>query len=97
VYLATTDDRVARSKTGKALDTKFRTTRRASTDPMAAGVNGKVIVGGSGGEFGVRGTSWPTTPTLARNCGDLHHPCEGEPGHDTWQGDDWSPAAAPPG
>ena len=50
-------------------------------------VDGKVVVGGSGGEFGVRGY------VVAFDANDGKElwrtftiPGEGEPGHDTWQG-----------
>ena len=53
-------------------------------------VNGKVIVGGSGGEFGVRGyvVAYDTNngKELWRT---FTIPATGEPGSDTWQGDDW--------
>jgi alcohol dehydrogenase (cytochrome c) len=53
-------------------------------------VDGKVIVGGSGGELGVRGY---VAAYDAKDGKELWRtftiPGEGEPGHDTWQGDDW--------
>ncbi|MDU1695165.1 MAG: PQQ-binding-like beta-propeller repeat protein, partial [Bradyrhizobium sp.] len=53
-------------------------------------VDGKVIVGGSGGEFGVRGY---VVAYDAEDGKELWRtftiPGEGEPGHDTWSGDDW--------
>jgi alcohol dehydrogenase (cytochrome c) len=58
-------------------------------------VNGKVMVGVSGGEFGVRGfiqafdaesggSAWKTYTI----------PGPGEPGHDTWEGDTWQRGGA---
>ena len=94
LYLATTDDHVVAldAKTGKvAWDTKVQDYKRGqymTLMPMV--VNGKVLVGGSGGELGVRGY------VVAFDANDGKElwrtftiPGPGEPGHDTWQGDDW--------
>ena len=59
LYLATTDDHVVAldAKTGKVVwDTKVQDYRKGQyMTLMPLIVDGKVIVGGSGGEFGVRG------------------------------------------
>src|SRR5258708_14225851 len=56
--------------------------------------DGKVIVGGSGGELGIRGyvVAFDADPgkELWRT---FTIPGEGEPGHDTWKGDDWESGA----
>ena len=94
LYLATTDDHVVAldAKTGKVLwDTKVQDYKKGQyLTLMPLVVDGKVIVGGSGGEFGVRGY------VVAFDANDGKElwrtftiPGEGEPGHDTWQGDDW--------
>ena len=94
LYLATTDDHVVAldAKTGKVVwDTKVQDYKKGQyLTLMPLVVDGKVIVGGSGGEFGVRGY------VVAYDANDGKElwrtftiPGEGEPGHDTWQGDDW--------
>jgi alcohol dehydrogenase (cytochrome c) len=59
-------------------------------------VNGEVMVGGSGGEFGVRGYvaafDADTGKELWRT---FTIPGPGEPGHDTWRGDDWKNGGGP--
>jgi alcohol dehydrogenase (cytochrome c) len=94
LYLATTDDHVVAldAKTGKVVwDKKVQDYKKGqymTLMPMV--VDGKVVVGGSGGEFGVRGY------VVAFDANDGKElwrtftiPGEGEPGHDTWSGDDW--------
>src|SRR5215467_4190600 len=53
-------------------------------------INGKVLVGGSGGEFGVRGY---VAAFDANDGKELWRtftiPGPGEPGHETWQNDEW--------
>ncbi len=94
LYLATTDDHVVAldAKTGKVVwDTKVQDYKKGQyMTLMPLIIDGKVIVGGSGGELGVRGY----VAALRRQgrqgaVADLYHPRPGEPGHDTWQGDDW--------
>ncbi len=66
----------------------------ASMAPLTA--RGKVMVGVSGGEFGIRGyiqafdagTGAPAWKTYTI-------PGPGEPGHDTWPGDSWRTGGAP--
>ena len=100
LYLATTDDHVVAldAKTGKVVwDKKVQDYKKGqymTLMPMV--VDGKVVVGGSGGEFGVRGY------VVAFDANDGKElwrtftiPGEGEPGHDTWSGDDWKTGGAP--
>src|ERR1700730_11325005 len=87
-FLATTDDHLVAldAKTGKvAWDKKGQ---YMTLMPLV--VNGKVLVGGSGGEYGVRGY------VVAYDANDGKElwrtftiPGAGEPGNETWQGDDW--------
>ena len=94
LYLATTDDHVVAldAKTGKVVwDKKVQDYKKGQyLTLMPLVVDGKVIVGGSGGEYGVRGY------VVAFDANDGKElwrtftiPGEGEPGHDTWSGDDW--------
>lgn len=59
-------------------------------------VKDKVLVGVAGGEFGIRGF---VAAYDARTGKELWRsytiPGPGEPGHDTWQGDDWKHGGAP--
>jgi alcohol dehydrogenase (cytochrome c) len=94
VYLATTDDHVValEAKTGKVVwDTKVQDYKKGQyLTLMPLIVDGKVIVGGSGGELGVRGYvvayDADTGKELWRT---FTIPGTGEPGNDTWKGDDW--------
>ena len=94
LYLATTDDHLVAldAKTGKvAWDQKVQDYLKGQyLTLMPLVINGKVLVGGSGGEFGVRGY------VVAYDANDGKElwrtftiPGTGEPGNDTWQGDDW--------
>ena len=94
LFLATTDDHLVAldAKTGKvAWDQKVQDYKKGQyLTLMPLVVNGKVIVGGSGGEYGIRGY------VVAYDANDGKElwrtftiPGPGEPGHDTWQGDDW--------
>jgi len=94
LYLATTDDHVVAldAKTGKvAWDQKVQDYKKGQyLTLMPLVVNGKVLVGGSGGEYGVRGY------VVAYDANDGKElwrtftiPGAGEPGNETWQGDDW--------
>ena len=100
LFLATTDDHVVAldAKTGKVVwDKKVQDYKKGQyMTLMPLVVNGKVLVGGSGGEFGVRGY------VVAFDANDGHElwrtftiPAEGEPGHDTWKGDDWKNGGGP--
>jgi alcohol dehydrogenase (cytochrome c) len=94
LYLATTDDHVVAldAKTGNVLwDTKVQDYKKGQyLTLMPLIVDGKVIVGGSGGELGVRGYvvayDAETGKELWRT---FTIPGTGEPGNDTWKGDDW--------
>ena len=89
LYLATTDDHVVAldAKTGKVLwDTKVQDYKKGQyLTLMPLVVDGKVIVGGSGGEFGVRGY---VVAYDANNGKELWRtftiPAPGEPGSETW-------------
>ncbi|MGO8917937.1 MAG: methanol/ethanol family PQQ-dependent dehydrogenase [Stellaceae bacterium] len=94
LFLATTDDHVVAldAKTGKvAWDQKVQDYKKGQyLTLMPLVVDGKVLVGGSGGEFGVRGY------VVAFDANDGKElwrtftiPAPGEPGSDTWQADDW--------
>jgi len=94
LYLATTDDHLVAldAKTGKvAWDQKVQDYKKGQyMTLMPLVVSGKVLVGGSGGEYGVRGY------VVAYDANDGKElwrtftiPGPGEPGHETWQGDDW--------
>jgi alcohol dehydrogenase (cytochrome c) len=94
IYLATVDDHVVAldAKTGKPVwDQKVQDYKKGQyLTLMPLVVNGKVIVGGSGGEFGIRGY---VVAYDARDGKELWRtftiPTPGEPGSETWQGDDW--------
>jgi alcohol dehydrogenase (cytochrome c) len=100
LYLATTDDHLVAldAKTGKVVwDKKVQDYKKGQyMTLMPLIVDGKVYVGGSGGEFGVRGY------IVAFDANDGKElwrtftiPGEGEPGHDTWSGDDWKSGGGP--
>lgn len=62
--------------------------------PLA--VKDKIIVGVGGGEFGIRGyvaAYYAETGELAWKTHTI--PAPGEPGHETWEGDDWQYGGAP--
>ena len=62
--------------------------------PLA--VKDKIIVGVGGGEFGIRGyvaAFYAETGELAWKTYTI--PAPGEPGHETWEGDDWQYGGAP--
>ena len=62
--------------------------------PLA--VKDKIIVGVGGGEFGIRGyvaAYFAETGELAWKTYTI--PAPGEPGHETWEGDDWQYGGAP--
>ena len=94
LFLASTDDHLVAldAKTGKvAWDQKVQDYKKGQyMTLMPLVVNGKVLVGGSGGEYGVRGY------VVAYDANDGKElwrtftiPGPGEAGHDTWRGDDW--------
>jgi alcohol dehydrogenase (cytochrome c) len=62
--------------------------------PLA--VNGSVVVGISGGEFGVRGFLAAHDAATGRQLWIFHTiPGPGEPGHNTWKGDAWQSGGGP--
>jgi len=79
------------AKTGKvAWDQKVQDYKKGQyLTLMPLIVDGKVLVGGSGGEYGIRGYVVATTPMTAKSSGVLLRSRAGEPGNETWQGDDW--------
>jgi alcohol dehydrogenase (cytochrome c) len=100
VYIATVDSRLIAldARTGKkvwqAQIGDYKRGEYSTLEPLA--VNGTIVVGTSGGEFGVRGfikafdadtgkLLW-TTYTI---------PGPGQPGHDTWKTDAWKDGGAP--
>ncbi len=100
VVMATLDARLVAldSRTGKLVwDTRLADVGLGYSATLAPQVIGnKVIVGISGGEYGVRGFI---------DCYDINTgkqiwrwytiPGPGEPGHDTWQGDSWKTGGCP--
>jgi len=94
LYLATTDDHLVAidAKNGKVVwDQKVHDYKKGQyLTLMPLVVNGKVMVGGSGGEYGIRGY---VAAYDAKDGKELWRtftvPGPGEPGHETWQGDDW--------
>ena len=59
-------------------------------------VKGKVIVGVGGGEFGIRGFIAAYDADTGEEAWRFYTiPGPGEPGHDTWEGDDWEHGGAP--
>lgn len=94
LYLATTDDHLVAldAKTGKVLwDTKVQDYKKGQyLTLMPLVVDGKVIVGGSGGEYGVRGYVVAYDANTGKELWRTFTiPAPGEPGSDTWKGDDW--------
>jgi alcohol dehydrogenase (cytochrome c) len=94
LYLATTDDHLValEAKIGKVLwDKKVQDYKKGQyLTQMPLAVDGKVIVGGSGGELGVRGYVVAFDPEDGKELWwTFTIPAEGGPGHDSWSGDDW--------
>ena len=94
LYLATTDDHLVAldAKTGKVVwDTKVQDYKKGQyLTLMPLIVDGKVIVGGSGGEFGVRGYVVAYDANTGKELWRTFTiPGAGEPGSETWKGDDW--------
>jgi alcohol dehydrogenase (cytochrome c) len=62
--------------------------------PLVAG--GKVMVGASGGEFGIRGFVAALDPDSGKELWRTYTiPAPGEPGSETWSGDQWKTGGAP--
>jgi alcohol dehydrogenase (cytochrome c) len=94
VFLASTDDHLIAldAKTGKvAWDQKVEDYKKGHyLTLMPLVVNGKVVVGSSGGEFGVRGYIAAYDANSGKELWRTYTvPAPGEPGSDTWTGDDW--------
>ena len=100
VYLGTLDAHVI------ALDTKtgnvvwdvaafdYRQGYSFTVAPLA--VKDEIVIGVSGGEYGVRGfIDAYDAETGARKWRFYTVPGPGEPGHDTWEGDSWKTGGAP--
>jgi alcohol dehydrogenase (cytochrome c) len=72
----------------------YKTGHSLTVAPLA--VKDKIIVGISGGEFGIRGfLDAYDAKTGERSWRFWTIPGEGEPGNDTWEGDSWKTGGAP--
>ena len=94
VYLATMDTHVVAldARTGKVVwDTKVDENKNNyyfTLAPLIA--KGKVMVGTSGGEYGIRGYIAALDAETGTEVWRTHMiPGPGEPGHETWEGDHW--------
>jgi alcohol dehydrogenase (cytochrome c) len=59
-------------------------------------IKDKVVIGTSGGEFGIRGFIAAYDAETGEEAWKFYTiPGPGEPGHETWQGDDWEHGGAP--
>ena len=94
VYLATTDAHVVAldAKTGKVLwdvaGADYRKGYYFTLAPLIA--KGKVMVGTSGGEFGIRGYIVAFDAQTGKEVWKTYTiPGPGEPGHETWTGETW--------
>ncbi|HST75036.1 MAG TPA: methanol/ethanol family PQQ-dependent dehydrogenase [Acetobacteraceae bacterium] len=94
LFLAATDDHLIAidAKTGKELwNTKVQDYQKGqymTLEPLV--VNGKVMVGGSGGEFGVRGYVAAFDADTGKELWRTYTvPAPGQPGSETWSGDAW--------
>ena len=86
------------ARTGKEVWTTTVADNKAayyiSLAPLVAG--GKLMVGTSGGEFGVRGFVAALDPDNGKELWRTYTiPGPGEPGNETWQGDQWKTGGAP--
>jgi len=100
LFLAATDDHLIAidAKTGKEVwNTKVQDYQKGqymTLEPLV--VNGKVMVGGSGGEYGVRGYVAAFDADTGKELWRTYTiPSPGEPGSQTWQGDDWKNGGGP--
>jgi alcohol dehydrogenase (cytochrome c) len=94
VYLATTDCFLVAldAKTGKELWAKkvndYQKGYYMTLAPQV--IDGKILVGSSGGEFGVRGYIAAYDANSGNELWRTYTiPGPGEPGHETWKGEDW--------
>lgn len=100
VYLATVDDHVVAldARTGATVwDKKVQDYKKGQyMTLMPLVVDGKIIVGGSGGEFGVRGYVVAFDAETGKELWRTYTiPGPGEPGHDSWRGEDWRNGGGP--
>ena len=100
LFLAATDDHLIAldAKTGKEIwNTKVQDYQKGqymTLEPLV--VNGKVMVGGSGGEFGVRGYVAAFDADAGKELWRTYTvPEPGQPGSDTWSGDAWKTGGGP--
>ena len=100
VFMATLDAHVLAldAKTGAVLwdvvAADYRTGYSFTVAPLA--VKGLIVIGASGGEYGIRGfIDAYDAATGQRKWRFYTVPGPGEPGHDTWQGDSWKVGGAP--
>jgi alcohol dehydrogenase (cytochrome c) len=100
VYMATLDARVVAldARTGEvAWDVSVEDNARGyymTLAPLAA--DGKVMVGVSGGELGIRGFVVALDAETGREIWKTYTiPAPGEPGNETWPGDSWRTGGAP--
>ena len=94
VFFATTDCFLVAldAKTGKVLwETKVEDYNNGYYMTLAPlTVKGKVLIGVSGGEYGIRGFVAAYDANTGKELWKTHTiPGPGEPGHDTWPGDTW--------
>src|ERR1700729_1678402 len=102
VFLGTLDAHVIAldAKTGNVIwdivAADYRTGYSFTVAPLA--VKNLVVIGISGGEYGVRGfIDAYDAATGARRWRFYPVPGPGEPGHETWEGDSWKIGGAPAG
>jgi len=100
VFLGTLDAHVIAldAKTGNVIwdvaAADYRTGNSFTVAPLA--IKNLVVIGISGGEYGVRGfIDAYDADTGARKWRFYTVPGPGEPGHDTWEGDSWKVGGAP--
>jgi alcohol dehydrogenase (cytochrome c) len=100
LYLATLDAHLVAIDAGKGTllwDVKVADPKDGfsmTSTPLV--VDGHVVVGVAGGEFGMRGFLAAYAPNDGKLLWKLETiPGPGEPGHDTWSGDSWKTGGAP--
>ncbi len=100
VFMGTLDAHVIAldAKTGAVVwdvvSADYRTGHSFTVAPLA--VKGLIVIGISGGEYGVRGfIDAYDADTGARKWRFYTVPGPGEPGHDSWEGDSWKVGGAP--
>ena len=100
VFMGTLDAHLVAvdAKTGRQLwNTEVGDVNKAYSITMAPlVVKDKVLVGVGGGEFGIRGFVAAYDAKTGKEAWRFYTiPGPGEPGHDTWDGDDWEHGGAP--